>query len=90
MGQAQKTSGTTWKLDSEGLTILEEDGLMQISLIIKTGTCTLLWNKPFREQAGMPITLDAGTPFTVSANGNGPIDELTITANGGITSLVFQ
>lgn len=75
-------------LNGTAVTLDFDDLVQQISIKVKTGTCTVQGSGKWRNNASDIETLAAGDTLTATAKGpNAPIVGLVITAVGGITNL---
>ena len=62
--------------------------VLRATLIVESGTCTILGNFDYDGVASTPISLAEGQVDTIFANGpNAGLDGLTITPVGGTTNI---
>ena len=87
-GIVQKT--WTYKISASSLTITKDFGLTKLSIVLQTGTGTLLGSELCNGVASVPIDLVVGQPILVLGDTSGvPISDYTITTTG-IVALIGQ
>jgi hypothetical protein len=87
-GIVQKT--WTYKLSASSLTITNDFGLVKLSIVLQTGTGTILGSELCNGIASVPIDLVVGQPILVLGDTSGvPISDYTITTTG-IVALIGQ
>ncbi len=65
------------------------DNVMNFSLLVESGTCTLQGNFPFKGVDSSPIILTSGQGYTLPAYPQSPLDGVIITAVGGTTNVTL-
>lgn len=64
------------------VTIIADDSVIQCSILVVAGTCTVLGGFPFQGGDPVAITLSAGQGLVLSGGSNSPLDGITITPTG--------
>ncbi len=87
-GIVQKT--WTYKISASSLTITNDFGLVKLSIVLQTGTGSVLGSELCNGIASVPIDLVVGQPILVLGDTSGvPISDYTITTTG-IVALIGQ
>lgn len=91
MGSVSRFYTNTYS-DGNALTIVEDNGMSQVTLSVISGTCTIQGNYKLGQQLSGPITLPEGANITLSSRGPGtPLDGIIITpSNPGSVGIVLQ
>jgi hypothetical protein len=87
-GIVQKT--WTYQISASSLTITNDFGLVKLSIVLQSGTGTLVGTELCNGVASIPINLVVGQPILVTGDTSGvPISEYTITTTG-VVALIGQ
>ena len=87
-GIVQKT--WTYQISAGSLTITNNFGLVKLSIVLQSGTGTILGTELCNGLASIPIDLVIGQPILVTGDSSGtPISEYTITTTG-VVALIGQ
>ncbi len=76
----------TFTLSSEILVIINEFGVLNISLLLVSGTVTVTGIMKLGNRVSTAITLSSGVPLNLGYNF--PIDGLTIDASAGVVTIL--
>lgn len=87
----------TGTITNSTITIVQADGVTQLSIVPTSGTVTLKGSALFLNNnagtgavASSPITLPLSTPFTYVTGNQSPMDGFTIDASGGACDIVLN
>lgn len=87
-GIVQKT--WTYQISAGSLTITNDFGLVKLSIVLQSGTGTIVGTELCNGIASTPINLVIGQPILVTGDTSGvPISEYTITTTG-VVALIGQ
>lgn len=81
----------TYQLSNETLIIDEAYGLTAVSLVLNSGTGSILGGAKLNNGVGsIPIDLVIGQPVTIPSNSGTPLNNLEITTTGVLAIIGFQ
>ena len=72
----------TYQLNGGSLTIDESFGLIKLSIVLVSGTGTVIGSESKGGYASIPIDLVVGIPVNVCSDNINPLDDYTITTTG--------
>jgi hypothetical protein len=77
-------------LTNDTLTIVAEDGIQVVSMVLMSGNGTFTGTLTIQGVPADPIPLEKKAPITISSDGGRPLDGVVISCPSGVVDVIFK